>query len=125
SVAWCSLGLATANEGDYLGGTRSFTIFSPTGDTVFSSGSRTEQTAVQLGHYPDRRSGARGTEPEALVRANFEGDEFLFLGCERSNLVLVYGIENGQPLLKQALPAGAGPESVTAIPERNLIAVGS
>ena len=61
--------LLTANEGDYKGGSRSFTIFSKTGEVLFESGASLEHEVALHGHYPDRRN-SKGIEPEgAEVKA--------------------------------------------------------
>lgn len=127
SVAWCSAGIITANEGDYRGGSRSFTIFDTLGSVLFDSGSQTEEIAVQLGHYPDHRSEARGTEPESVSVATYGDTEYIFIGLERANLVLVYSLKKGtsEPSFVQALATGPGPESVLPIPQRELLLIGS
>lgn len=127
SVAWCSAGIIIANEGDLRGGTRSFSIFDTQGLLVFDSASQTEEIAVKLGRYPDHRSNARGTEPEAVSVATFGNTEYIFVGLERANLVLVYSLKQGQkePQFEQALSTGPGPESILPIPQQNLLAIGS
>lgn len=125
SVDWCSLGIVTADEGDYKGGTRTFTIFSPKGEVLFSSGSELEEIARDYGQYPDNRSDKRGTEPESLKVVKYGQEEFILVGCERSNLVAVYQVLNGKPVFRQALSDGPGPETVAAVPEHNLLIVGT
>lgn len=125
SLEWCSLGILTADEGDYLGGARSFSIFSAAGEVRFWSENQTEVRASRLGQYPDHRSDNRGTEPESLAVAVFEGREFLFIGCERANLVYVYEVVDSEPVFFQALYAGPGPESIVACPSRGLLFLGS
>ena len=56
--------LLVANEGDYKGGSRSFTIFARSGEVLHESGTDFEQRAAQAGHYPDKRSKSKGIEPE-------------------------------------------------------------
>ena len=126
SIAWSSQGVVTADEGDLHGGSRSFTIFGEDGTVKWSSGAQTEHVARNLGHYPDSRSEDRGSEPEALKVGRFGSDEFAFVGCERSNLVLVYRLRrDAEPEFVQALPGGPGPESVSTIKERDLVLVGA
>lgn len=124
-IDWCKLGIVTADEGDLNGGSRSWTLFEPDGTVRWSSGAQTEHIARDLGHYPDRRSPERGTEPEAIKTALYGNEEYVFIGCERSNLVLVYRFEAGTPKYVQALPGGPGPESVTCLPEQGLVLVGA
>ncbi len=125
AVAWSSAGIVTADEGDLRGGSRSFSVFSSDGDLLYSSGSSTEQIARDYGQYPDHRSEAKGTEPESLKVATFDNRELLFLGCERAHLVQVFEILAGRPKFLEALYAGPGPESIVAIPERDLLVLGS
>lgn len=126
SIAWSSQGIVTADEGDLHGGSRSCTLFDEDGKVKWSSGAQTEHVARNLGHYPDSRSEDRGTEPEALKVGQFGSDEFMFVGCERSNLVLVYRLRpDAEPEFIQALPGGPGPESVSTIKDRDLVLVGA
>ena len=114
--------IATANEGDLFGGSRGFTMFTANGDVVYDSGSELEEIAVQHGHYPDSRSDAKGTEPEAIVYDRFGGDEYLFVASERGSFVAVYELDRlGHPGFSQLLPAPLGPEGLLTIPHRNLL----
>ncbi|MEL6921341.1 MAG: alkaline phosphatase, partial [Pseudomonadota bacterium] len=56
--------IVTANEGDYEGGSRGFTIFSKQGEVLFESGLSFEYEVAMAGHYPEGRSGNKGVEPE-------------------------------------------------------------
>lgn len=116
--------IATANEGDLFGGSRGFSIFDRGGAVLFDSGSSLEQLAVRHGHYPESRSDAKGTEPEAIEYARFGDTDYLFVGSERGSFVAVYELaQPGQPEFVQLLPAPLGPEGVRAIPERGLLVV--
>lgn len=110
----------TANEGDYKGGSRGFTIWNKDGSIVWDSGNSVDHLAARLGHYPEDRSGNKGSEPEGLEVAKFGDDTFIFVLLERSSLVLVYKDTGGAPEYVQALPSGIGPEGAVAIPARNL-----
>ena len=113
---------ATANEGDMDGGSRGWTIFNKDGSVVYDSGVSFEHAMVQIGHYPDRRSDAKGVEPESVTFAEFGGTPFLFVGSERGSIVGVYDVTDPTaPVLKQMLPSGIGPEGYVTIPERNLL----
>ncbi len=111
----------TANEGDYQGGSRSFTIFSKSGEVLFDSGNDLELRAAAVGHYPDKRSDAKGTEPEGLEVATFGDQRYIFVALERASLVAVYRDTGSEPEFVQVLPSGIGPEGLVAIPEHNLL----
>ncbi|AOO80457.1 esterase-like activity of phytase family protein [Bosea vaviloviae] len=112
----------TANEGDWKGGSRGFTIFRKDGTVEFDSGAAVEHIAMRLGHYPERRSAAKGSEPEGIEVASYGNDRLIFVGLERASLVLVYKDEGSgrPPRYLQALPGGIAPEGLLAIPQRNL-----
>lgn len=114
--------LVIANEGDYQGGARGFTIFDKTGKVLFESGTSFEHAAAALGHYPDKRSSAKGIEPEGLEAATFGEDKLFFVLAERASVVGVYKDTGADPELKQILPSGVSPEGAVAIPGRNLLA---
>ncbi len=111
----------TANEGDYEGGSRGFTIFSKQGEVLYESGLSFEYAVAMAGHYPEKRSGNKGVEPEGLEVASFNGQSYIFVMSERGSLVGVYKDTGADPELVQLLPSGIGPESAIAIPERNLL----
>ena len=126
-VAWMgNQYFATADEGDLDGGSRGFTIFDTLGNVVWNSGSSMDQQTARLGHYPDKRSGNKGNEPENAEFGTFKGTDYLFVNSERSSLVFVYNANNPlQPEFKQVLPAATAPEGALAIPSRNLLIVAS
>ncbi|WP_404403134.1 esterase-like activity of phytase family protein [Pelagibacterium halotolerans] len=110
-----------ANEGDYNGGSRGFTIYSKDGAVLFESGPAMEYITVTLGHYPEDRSGNKGVEPEGMEVATFGEDTLIFVMQERSSVIAVYRDTGGEPEYIQSLPSGMGPESAVAIPSRNLL----
>jgi hypothetical protein len=113
---------ATANEGDYQGGSRGWTIFNKDGTVVYDSGTSFEHAIVQIGHYPDKRSDAKGVEPESVTFAEFDGTPYVFVGAERASVVGVYDVSDlANPVLTQLLPSGVGPEGYAVLPERNLL----
>nr|WP_319247835.1 esterase-like activity of phytase family protein [uncultured Celeribacter sp.] len=113
---------AIANEGDMDGGSRSFTVFNKDGTEVYESGTAFEYAVAQIGHYPDKRSDAKGAEPEGMEVATFDGTPFMFLLSERGSAVGVYDMTDpANPVLKQMLPSGIAPEGAVAIPSRNLL----
>lgn len=112
----------TANEGDWNGGSRGFTIFKRDGSVVFESGASLERAMVAMGHYPDHRN-KKGVELESVEVATFNGVRMLFVASERASLVGVYDLTDpAAPVLKQILPSGISPEGMVAIPSRNLLA---
>ena len=123
SVAWIDdTHFATANEGDMDGGSRGWTIFSQNGDVVYDSGVSFEHAIVEVGHYPEERSGNKGVEPESVTFGEFGGTPYVFVGAERSSIVGVYNVSNpAEPVLEQLLPSGIGPEGYAVIPSRNLL----
>ena len=114
--------IAIANEGDYNGGSRGWTIFDKSGRVVYESNNSFEQEIIKIGHYPDKRSDAKGVEPESVTTGVFNNTPFVFIGAERASVVGVYDVSNlKQPILKQLLPSGVGPEGYVTIPQRNLL----
>lgn len=130
AVAWTSpFTFATADEGDLFGGSRGFTTYYLDGTTLFEADNTIEHLAARIGHYPEGRSENKGTEPESVEFGRYPGQNYLFVGSERSNFVAVYQqsplafIGNSFPRLIQVLPTGVAPEGLHAIPERNLFVV--
>ncbi|MEU4653382.1 esterase-like activity of phytase family protein [Streptomyces sp. NPDC023723] len=119
--------LATANEGDWKGGTRGWTVFdSRTGKVVWDAGNSYEHLAARYGLLNEDRSENKGTEPEGLAIATYDGVRYAFVGSERSNFVAVYDIsEPTEPVFKQILETTNGPEGLLPIPSRGLFAVSS
>jgi len=109
----------TANEGDWKGGSRGFTIFNKDGTVAYESGASLEHEIVSLGHYPDSRN-KKGIEIEGVETGRFGSDNLIFVGSERASVVGVYRDTGAAPELLQVLPTGIGPEGLIAIPSRNL-----
>jgi hypothetical protein len=126
AIAW--LGddrLVTANEGDYEGGSRGFTVFDTAGKVVHESGNALEHLAMRHGHYPVKRARSKGVEPEGVEVASFGNDRLIFVASERGNFVAVFADRGAgrAPEYLQLLPTGVGPEGLTSIPARGLLAV--
>ncbi|WP_136067437.1 esterase-like activity of phytase family protein [Modicisalibacter radicis] len=114
--------LAVANEGDMDGGARGWTIFDKHGEVVYEAGAAFEHAIIEAGHYPDKRSDAKGVEPEGMEFARFGGTPYVFLLAERASMVGVYDVSDpAAPVLKQLLPSGISPEGAIALPQRNLL----
>lgn len=118
---------ATANEGDWKGGTRGWTVFdSRTGKVVWDAGNSFERLAVRYGLHNEDRAGKKGTEPEGVVVATFHGVRYAFVGSERSNFVAVYDVSRPTaPVFRQMLATTNGPEGLLPIPSRDMLAVSS
>lgn len=125
AVTWMRPGLfATANEGDLNGGSRGFSVFDRDGNVAFDSGNSFEHLAIRHGHYPEKRAGKKGSEPEGIEYDKFGITPYLFVGSERGNFVSVYKAQEADnPIFKQVLPTGVGPEGLLALPERGLLVV--
>ena len=126
-VTWFSkTQFATANEGDLNGGSRGFTIFNTDGTVAYDAGNNLEHLVARIGHTNDKRSDAKGNEPENVAFGRFDGTDYLFVASERSSVVAVYDMsQKNQPAFKQVLPAALAPEGVLAIPSRNLLIAAS
>lgn len=114
---------ATSNEGDWKGGSRGFTIWKKDGTVVYDSGNTLEHAIIEIGHYPEKRSKAKGVEIEGMEFARFGDVPYLFVLSERGSVVAVYDVTDlSAPKLTQILPSGISPEGAVAIPSRNLLA---
>ncbi len=125
AIVWLDDGrLLTADEGDYQGGSRGFTIFSAEGDVLHASGNLMEHLAISHGHYPEDRSENKGSEPEGVARGSFQGEDLFFVNSERGNFVAVFRDQaDGEPEFVQFLPTAPGPEGLLALPGRDLFVV--
>ncbi len=124
AVSWIDTArFVTANEGDYQGGSRGFTIFDTAGQVLFDSGNSMEHLGMAYGHYPEGRAENKGVEPEGVDVGTFGDDTLIFVNSERGNFVTVYRDTGGDPELIDFLPTAVGPEGILAIPSRNLFAV--
>ncbi len=126
-VSWITSSVfATANEGDLNGGSRGFSVFRKDGALAWDSGNTLEHLMARIGHYNDKRSDAKGNEPENVEFGRFEGKDHLFVASERSSVIAVYDVSTPEaPFYKQVLPTALAPEGVLAIPSRNLLVVAS
>ncbi len=114
---------AVANEGDYEGGSRSWTIFKKDGTVVYASGPSLERAIAAIGHYPEGRSPSKGVELESVEIARFGETTMAFIGSERGSIIGVYDLTDpAAPVLRQLLPSGVSPEGIVAMPGRNLLA---
>jgi len=117
---------ATANEGDYVGGSRGFTVWKRDGSVLYDAGNSFDRLAAAHGLYPEGRSDAKGTEPEGVAFGVYDGTPLLFVNSERGNFVAVYDVTKPRtPRFVQLLPTTNGPEGVTTVPSRGLLVVSS
>jgi len=126
-VTWISkTQFVTANEGDLDGGSRSFTVFNTDGSVAYEAGNSVEHLIASIGHTNDKRSDAKGNEPENAEFGRFDGTDYLFVASERSSALVVYDLSKANaPAYKQVLPAGLAPDGVLAIPSRGLLIAAS
>lgn len=115
------------NDGDFdklfAYGGRSFSIWSGDGTLVYDSANMISE--ITLAETPDRfndddgRSDDKGAEPETIETLQVNGNRhIMFVGCERTDQVLVFDISNPySPQFIQILsnPGDEAPEGVLAI----------
>ncbi|WP_310620510.1 esterase-like activity of phytase family protein [Flexibacterium corallicola] len=124
AVAWIDdERFVTANEGDYKGGSRGFTIWNKKGDVLFDSGGSMEHLAMSYGHYPAKRAHKKGVEPEGVATGKFGEQTYIFVNSERGNFVAVYKDTGSTPEFVQFLPTHIAPEGLLALPKRGLFVV--
>ncbi len=119
--------IATANEGDWKGGTRGWTIFDAnTGEVVWDAGNTFEQLAVRTGMHIESRAESKGPEPEGLAITDIGGKPTALIASERSNFVAAYDVSDpNAPVFRQIMPTTPGPEGVLPVPARNLLVISS
>ncbi|MGO2113132.1 MAG: esterase-like activity of phytase family protein [Pseudoclavibacter sp.] len=127
AIAWIGDDyLATANEGDWKGGSRGWTVFDAEGNVVWDAGTSFENLATQHGLHNEGRADNKGAEPEGLAVAEFDGVPYAFVASERSNFVAVYDVSDPvSPAFVQTLFTTNGPEGILPIPSRGILAVSS
>lgn len=124
AVTWISNeAFATANEGDWLGGSRGISIFGIDGAVAYDSAELAEYNATRIGHYPEFRAENKGAEPEGVASARIGPDTYLFTGLERANFTTATTIVEDDEGVTQFLPTGVAPEGLLPIPHRGLFVV--
>lgn len=86
----------------YTYGARSFSIWDENANLVYDSGDFISKKVAQLEpklfnqdeNEMDKRSGNKGSEPEALTVGQIDGKIYAFIGLERQSSILVYDISN-------------------------------
>jgi hypothetical protein len=95
----------TDGDGDfdklYSYGTRSFSVWSESGQLVFDSGSILERTLkqAQIDHpelkiWEDSRSDDKGPEPESIAIGKLGDKTLAFVGTERTSDIFIFDISN-------------------------------
>ncbi|OYX81805.1 MAG: alkaline phosphatase, partial [Flavobacteriales bacterium 32-34-25] len=91
-----------------------------------------DKRSNDFGTYDDGRSDDKGSEPEAVVVAKMGNKNILFVGLERTDVVMVYDITNpSAPQYLQSIKTGDAPEGLLFIPaskspnKRSLLVVSS
>ena len=127
AIAWIDDNhVATANEGDWKGGTRGWTVFDTDGKITWDAGNSVENLAIRHGLHNNKRAKKKGVEIEGIATAKMNGTTYAFVGSERSNFVAVYNVNDPtNPQFVQMLFTTNGPEGILPIPERNMLAVSS
>lgn len=127
AVAWIDdEHLATANEGDWKGGSRGWSVFDTSGKVVWDAGSSIEDIANRYGLHNEKRAEKKGPEIEGIATATMNGTRYAFVGSERSNFVAVYNVENpAKPEFVQLLFSTNGPEGILPVENRNMLLVSS
>ncbi|WP_225224810.1 esterase-like activity of phytase family protein [Cellulomonas sp. JH27-2] len=128
AIAWLDeTHVATANEGDWKGGTRGWSVFdTTTGEPVWDAGNTLERLAVRTGLHTEDRAAKKGVEIEGLAVATLGGTPYAFVGSERSNFVAVYDVSDPlSPAFVQVLATTNGPEGILPVPSRDLLLVSS
>ncbi|MDM7830207.1 esterase-like activity of phytase family protein [Cellulomonas edaphi] len=128
AIAWLdATHVATANEGDWKGGTRGWSVFdTTTGLPVWDAGNSLERLAVRTGLHSEDRAAKKGVEIEGLAVATLGGTPYAFVGSERSNFVAVYDVSDAlDPAFVQVLATTNGPEGILPVPSRDLLLVSS
>lgn len=127
AIAWIDDNhVATANEGDWKGGTRGWTVFDANGKITWDAGNSVENLAIRHGLHNNKRAKKKGVEIEGIATAKMNGTTYAFVGSERSNFVTVYNVNDpANPQFVQMLFTTNGPEGILPIPERNMLAVSS
>jgi DNA-binding beta-propeller fold protein YncE len=102
----------------YSLGARSMSVWNGnTGAQVFDTNNEIDHRSILAGLYDDNRSDDKGSEPEGIAIGKIGDRMYAFVGCERTDAVLIYDITNPErPLYKLTLKTGDAPEGILFIP---------
>ena len=130
TVQWAANGtlVVLANEGENgaTGGTRDVSIHRPDGSLVTKIGTPFEQAAADYGFLGGERNTLtnKGSEPEGLEVATFDGREYAFVLGERTESLSTWDISApAAPRLISHVPTGEAPEGVKANARRGFVVV--
>ena len=134
AVKWFANGtrLITANEGEAanadnvdvtpIGGTRGYTIWTPSGTVVADTANTYDKQLADFGFVSDNRSNAKGIEPEGLEVATFDGTEYAFVNNERGfSFGMVNLADPAAPVFQAVGPTGEEPEGIVALPTKRYV----
>ena len=111
----------TDADGDFdelysLGG-RSMSVWNGlTGNQVFDTKNEIDHRSILAGIYDDARSDDKGSEPEGIAIGKIGSRMYAFVGCERTDAVMIYDITiPNLPLWRMTLKTGDAPEGIIFI----------
>jgi DNA-binding beta-propeller fold protein YncE len=112
----------TDGDGDFdelysLGG-RSMSVWNgTTGSLVYDTKNEVDQMSIIAGLYDDTRSDDKGSEPEGVAIGKIGSRTYAFLGCERTDALMIFDVTNPQfPSFIMTLKTGDAPEGVLFVP---------
>ena len=112
----------TDGDGDfdelYSLGARSMSVWNGiTGAQVFDTKNEIDHRSILAGLYDDNRSDDKGSEPEGVAIGKIGDRTYAFIGCERTDAMMIYDITNPErPFFKLTLKTGDAPEGILFIP---------
>jgi len=134
AIKWFANGtrLITANEGEAanadnvdvtpIGGTRGYTIWTPSGNVVADTADVYDKQLADFGFVSDNRSNSKGIEPEGLDVATFDGTEYAFVNNERGFSFSMINLSNpANPVFQGVAGTGEEPEGIVALPGKRYV----
>lgn len=107
----------------YSYGTRSISVWSPSGTRVWDSGDQIEQQVFALAptSWDDTRSDNKGPEPEGITAGTIGDRTYVFVALERTNGIMVWDVTNPTAptfggLLQPPTGTDVSPEGMVFIP---------
>ena len=87
------------NDEIYSYGARSFSIWNANGKQIFDSGSQFEDYLAQYQEqgwnvWEEKRSDDKGPEPESVTVGELAGEQYAFIGLERTSGLFIYNISS-------------------------------